>query len=142
MNPLKKFANKFLNNGNSTKNKKTNTVDKILGAKAKIMKYGIIAGVAAFLVAIIAILAVVSYFLGFVQGMVEDASQFVEEAGERISNSFTTGCILCSTEDLEKIKQFDQNQKFTPYLFKDELFEGKFSLDNKCKVLEYRIRTM
>ena len=42
----------------------------------------------------------------------------------------------------EKIKQFDQNQKFTPYLFKDELFEGKFSLDNKCKVLEYRIRTM
>lgn len=105
MNPLKKFANKFLNNGNSTKNKKTNTVDKILGAKAKIMKYGIIAGVAAFLVAIIAILAVVSYFLGFVQGMVEDASQFVEEAGERISNSFTTGCILCSTEDLEKIKE-------------------------------------
>ena len=45
-------------------------------------------------------------------------------------------------EDLEKIKQFDQNQKFTPYLFKDELFEGKFSLDNKCKVLEYHIRTM
>ena len=45
-------------------------------------------------------------------------------------------------EDLEKIKQFDQNQKFTPYLFKDELFEGKFSLDNKCKVLKYRIRTM
>ena len=45
-------------------------------------------------------------------------------------------------EDLEKIKQFDQNQKFTPYLFKDELFEGKFLLDNKCKVLEYHIRTM
>ena len=45
-------------------------------------------------------------------------------------------------EDLEKLKQFDQNQKFTPYIFKDELFEGKFILDNKCKVLEYNIRTM
>ena len=45
-------------------------------------------------------------------------------------------------EDLEKLKQFDQNQKFTPYIFKDELFEGKFLLDNKCKVLEYNIRTM
>ena len=45
-------------------------------------------------------------------------------------------------EDLLKIKQFDQNEKFTPYLFKDELFEGKFLLDDKCKVLEYKIRKM
>lgn len=45
-------------------------------------------------------------------------------------------------EDLSKIKQFDQNAKFTPYLFKNELFEGKFSLDNKCNVLEYKIRNM
>ncbi len=45
--------------------------------------------------------------------------------------------------DLDKllsIKQFEQNEKFTPYLFKDELFEGKFLLDDKCKVLEYEIR--
>ena len=45
-------------------------------------------------------------------------------------------------EDLPKLKQFDQNEKFTPYLFKNELFEGKFLLDDKCKVLEYKIRKM
>ena len=45
-------------------------------------------------------------------------------------------------EDLSKIKQFDQNEKFTPYLFKNELFEGKFLLDDNCKVLKYEIRKM
>ncbi len=45
-------------------------------------------------------------------------------------------------EDLENIPQFEQNQKFTPYLFKDELFEGKFLLDSKCKVLKHEIRLM
>lgn len=41
---------------------------------------------------------------------------------------------------LSKIKQFDQNEKFTPYLFKEELFEGKFLLDSQCKALNYEIR--
>lgn len=45
-------------------------------------------------------------------------------------------------EDLKNITQFDQNQKFTPYLFKDSIFEGKFLLDYKCKVLDYKIRNM
>ena len=45
-------------------------------------------------------------------------------------------------DDLLSIEQFDQNKKFTPYLFKNELFEGKFLLDDKCKVLKYDIRTM
>ena len=45
-------------------------------------------------------------------------------------------------EDLPNLKQFSQNEKFTPYLFKKEIFEGKFLLDEKCKVLEYEIRTM
>lgn len=45
-------------------------------------------------------------------------------------------------DDLLKLKQFDQNEKFTPYLFKDELFEGKFLIDDKCKVLKYEIRKM
>lgn len=45
-------------------------------------------------------------------------------------------------ENLKKIKQFEQNEKFTPYLFKDELFEGKFLLDDGCKVLKYEIRKM
>lgn len=43
-------------------------------------------------------------------------------------------------EDLSKLKQFSQNEKFTPYLFKKELFEGKFLLDEKCNVVEYKIR--
>lgn len=43
-------------------------------------------------------------------------------------------------EDLSQINQFNQNEKFTPYLFKDEMFEGKFKLDDKCKVLKYKIR--
>lgn len=42
-------------------------------------------------------------------------------------------------EELRNIKQFEQNEKFTSYLFKDELFEGKFLLDDKCKVINYRI---
>ena len=29
-------------------------------------------------------------------------------------------------EDLENIKQFSQNKKFIPYLFQENLFEGKF----------------
>jgi len=43
-------------------------------------------------------------------------------------------------EELLEIKQFEQNQKFTPYLFQDKIFEGKFILDDKCKVKEYSIR--
>ena len=45
-------------------------------------------------------------------------------------------------EDLPNIKQFEQNEKFTPYLFKDELFEGKFLLGDSCKVLNYKISKM
>lgn len=45
-------------------------------------------------------------------------------------------------EDLSKIKQFDQNEKFTPYLFQNDLFVGKFLLNDKCRVLDYKIRKM
>lgn len=43
-------------------------------------------------------------------------------------------------KDLSNIKQFPQNEIFMPYLFKDKLFEGKFLLDDKCNVLNYKIR--
>ena len=43
-------------------------------------------------------------------------------------------------EDLSLINQFDQNKYFTPYLFKPEIFEAKFILDEKCKVKEYTIK--
>ena len=51
------------------------------------------------------------------------------------------GIIFVFTADqYEGELTFDQNLKFTPYLFKDEMFEGKFLLDDKCKVLKYEIR--
>ncbi len=43
-------------------------------------------------------------------------------------------------KDFSKIKQFPQNEKFMPYIFKERLFEGKFLLDDKCNVLDYKIR--
>ena len=45
-----------------------------------------------------------------------------------------------SIDDLLSIKQFEQNENFTTYLFQDELFEGKFLLNDKSEVLEYKIR--
>ena len=68
-----------------------------------------------------------------------------------VANEFEGELTLNSSEgnlewidicDLVKIKQFEQNELFTPYLFKDELFEGKFRLDDKCSVLNYEIRKM
>ena len=44
-------------------------------------------------------------------------------------------------EDLSQINQFDQNKYFTPYLFKNEIFEAKFILDKKCHVLKYDIKS-
>ncbi len=43
-------------------------------------------------------------------------------------------------ENLLSINQFEQNKKFTPFLFKDELFESKSLIDDKCNVLKYNIR--
>ena len=45
-------------------------------------------------------------------------------------------------DNLKNINQFAQNKIFTPYLFKDEIFEGKFKLNEKCEVLDYEIRTI
>lgn len=65
-----------------------------------------------------------------------------EYKGELIDDSSEGELEWIKASDLLTIKQFDQNEKFTPYLFKDELFEGKFLLDDKCKVLKYEIRKM
>lgn len=62
--------------------------------------------------------------------------------GELLSNSEEGVLEWIRFEDLGSINQFDQNQKFTPYLFKDELFEEKFLLDDNCKVLKQEIRKM
>lgn len=104
MNPLKKIAGNFLKK-KSDENGTDDSVPKILNKKAKIMKYGIIGGVAFFFVAIIAILGVVSSFLGFVQSMVEDVGSFVQDATKDISTSLQAGCIFCSEKDIEKLKE-------------------------------------
>ena len=45
-------------------------------------------------------------------------------------------------EDLEHLPQFDQNKIFTPFLFKNEIFESKSILDSKARVLNNIIRTI
>lgn len=45
-------------------------------------------------------------------------------------------------DKLLDIPQFDQNKIFTPYLFSHQLFEGKFLINDKSKVLKYKIRVM
>lgn len=63
-----------------------------------------------------------------------------EDFKENLTTASEEGNLECiRLEDLSTILQFDQNQKFTPYLFKDELFEGRFLLDSKCKVLKHGI---
>lgn len=90
MNPLKILKNKLF--GDKANN--ISPIGKIIGVKGKMMKYGIIAGIAFFGILIITVLGVVSYFLGFVQVNVE-----------RFTNTVRGGCILCTNDDLEKIKE-------------------------------------
>ena len=42
--------------------------------------------------------------------------------------------------ELDNIKQFDMNSKFTKYIFEEGMFEGKFILDENAKVLDYKIK--
>ena len=62
--------------------------------------------------------------------------------GNLLINSDEGNLEWINLEDLLSLKQFEQNEKFTPYLFKDNLFEGKFLLDDNCKVVDYKIRNI
>ena len=62
--------------------------------------------------------------------------------GNLLINSDEGNLEWINLEDLLSLKQFEQNEKFTPYLFKDKLFEGKFLLDDNCKVVDYKIRNI
>ncbi|MDE6142305.1 MAG: NUDIX domain-containing protein [Bacilli bacterium] len=42
--------------------------------------------------------------------------------------------------DLSELRQFEQNQAFTPYLFQDRVFEGKFEITKDARVLSKQIR--
>lgn len=62
--------------------------------------------------------------------------------GELITTSSEGNLEWIKLDDLLSINQFEQNKKFTPFLFKEKLFEGKFLLDDECKVKEYEIRNI
>lgn len=62
--------------------------------------------------------------------------------GELITTSSEGNLEWIKLDDLLSINQFEQNKKFTPFLFKEELFKGKFLLDDECKVKEYEIRNI
>lgn len=81
----------------------------------------------------------ISYWHDSIEGIifVFTADQY---EGELTHNSPEGELEWIDIDELPNINQFDQNLKFTPYLFKDEMFEGKFLLDDKCKVLKYEIR--
>ena len=81
----------------------------------------------------------ISYWHDSVEGIifVFTADQY---DGELSYNSSEGELEWIDIDELSSINQFDQNLKFTPYLFKNEIFEGKFLLDDKCKVLRYEIR--
>ena len=81
----------------------------------------------------------ISYWHDLIEGIifVFTADQY---EGELTHNSPEGELEWIDIDELPNINQFDQNLKFTPYLFKDEMFEGKFLLDDKCKVLKYEIR--
>ncbi len=66
------------------------------------------------------------------------AEDYTGELSESVEGSLE----WININDLPSINQFDQNKKFTNYLFKDKVFEGKFKLDDTCNVLEYEIKTM
>lgn len=65
-----------------------------------------------------------------------------EYEGTLTKNSSEGKLEWINMEELPTIKQFEQNEKFTPYLFKNELFEGKFLINDKCKVIQYEVRKM
>ena len=85
------------------------------------------------------ILQGISYWQDSVEGIIfiYTADKF---EGDLIENSSEGKLEWIKIDDLLLIKQFEQNEKFTPFLFKDELFEGKFLLDDECKVVKYEIR--
>ena len=65
-----------------------------------------------------------------------------EFEGDLCNNSSEGTLEWINVDDLGKIDQFEQNKKFTSYLFKEELFEGKFLLDDNCNVINYEIRNI
>ena len=92
MNIFNQLKNKIL----GMKNNKiaSDPVSKVIGKKLKMIKYGAIASIASFLVPVIIIIAVIASFVGFVQVNTD-----------RVENLLRGGCLFCSTEELEQMKE-------------------------------------
>lgn len=63
-----------------------------------------------------------------------------EYEGELTLSSEEGSLTWIPIEELDSLEQFEQNKLFTPYLFKKTIFEGKFLLDDSCKVIKSEIR--
>ena len=82
----------------------------------------------------------ISYWCGSTEGII---FVFVAEKyeGTQIARSPEGKLSWMEVDDaLRTAEQFEQNKLFAPYLFKDELFEGKFLFDDDSKLKEYTIR--
>ncbi len=66
---------------------------------------------------------------------------FVAEEYEGELKESEEGSLLWVDADcLDSLEQFEQNKFFSPYLFKEEFFEGKFLLDDSCKIIKGEVR--
>ncbi len=108
--PFKGLINKASNKIKSAL-ENSDTFSKVVSAKKKLKLAGIIASFVGFLVAIIVFAAVLLYFLGIIQKAVEEFQEVVSDVADRGGNTLSGACLLCSTEELEKIKEDQFNTK-------------------------------
>ena len=94
MNIFNQLKNKFLGSKKNIGNKNSNPLVKFIAAKMKLVLISAGASIASFLAPVIIILAVVAFFIGFVQANVD-----------RVENLLRGGCLFCSNEELEQMKE-------------------------------------
>ena len=94
MNIFNQLKNKFFGSKKNIGNKNSNPLVKFIAAKMKLVLISAGASIASFLAPVIIILAVVAFFIGFVQANVD-----------RVENLLRGGCLFCSNEELEKMKE-------------------------------------
>ena len=94
MNIFNQLKNKFFGSKKNIGNKNSNPLVKFIAAKMKLVLISASASIASFLAPVIIILAVVAFFIGFVQANVD-----------RVENLLRGGCLFCSNEELEKMKE-------------------------------------
>ena len=124
---LKKVAGNFLKKKAGEK-LGGDPLEKVIELKKRLFMIKIIAGIVAFFLVIIVVIAVISFLLGFVQ-----------ENAERLENLARGGCILCTNDELEQMKENQFNTKIriikqvggplidAPVLASTVLFQGEYN---------------